>query len=260
MSATVQVSDSPEPDLIDRIANDLPAEVRADYYREMRPCRTLQSSDEMLRILRAMQFLHILMVQVPCQITTEREKFQQLLAGALRTLQTTIETSAAYQRQLDQRLEHLPENIANGISPEVIAAAINESLRQQFVQSTIPETARALAAVATQLNDVTTEFGRTATALGNRYRGAAEEARRAIDNIEKTSSNAIATTRDGAQELVTIFRQEYRWSLYVLTSVALMIGIGLGLSLYRWIEAPAQPVDRAPVVQSAPPAKPRIKH
>ena len=260
MSATVQVSDTPEPDLIDRIATDLPAEVRADYYREMRPCRTLQSSDELLRILRAMQFLHILMVQVPREITTEREKFQQHLTGALGTLQTTVESSVVYQRQLDQRLEQLPENIANGISPEVIAAAINESLRQQFVQSTIPETARALAAVATQMKDVATEFGHTATALGNRYRGAAEEARRAINNIERTSSDAIATTRHGAQELVTIFRQEYRWSLYALTSLALLIGIGLGLSLYRWFESPAQPVDRAPVVQTAPPAKPKVKH
>jgi hypothetical protein len=218
VSATVQVSDYPEPDLIDRIANDLPAEVRAEYYREMRPCRTLQSSDEMLHILRAMMFLHILMVQVPRDITTEREKFRQLLTGALGTLQTTIESSAVYQRQLDQRLEQLPENVACGINPEVIATAINESLRQQFVQSTIPETASRLAAVAMQLNDVTTEFGRTATALGNRYRGAVAEASRAIDDIERTSSDAIATARHGAQELVTIFHQEYRWSLYALSS------------------------------------------
>jgi hypothetical protein len=173
VSATVQVSDTPEPDLIDRIANDLPAEVRAEYYREMRHCRTLPSNDEMLRILRAMQFLHVLMVQVPGQITTEREKFQQLLAGALRTLQKANESSVAYQTQLDERIEQLPENIAMRISPEAIAAKINESLRQQFVRSTIPETARALAAVAMQLNDVTREFGSTATALGNRYRGAA---------------------------------------------------------------------------------------
>jgi hypothetical protein len=260
VSATVEVSDTPEPDLIDRIANDLPAEVRADYYREMRPCRTLQSSDEMLRILRAMMFLHILMVQVPRDITTEREKFRQLLADALRTLQTTIESSAAYQRQLDQRLEQLPESIANGISPEGIAAAINESLRQQFVQSTIPETAHALSAVATQMNDVTTQFGRTATALGNQYRGAAQEARRAIDDIERASSDAIATTRHGAQELLRVFRQEYRWSLYALTSLALVIGVGLGLSFYRWFEAPPQPVDRAPMVQTTRPVKSKIKH
>jgi hypothetical protein len=260
VNATVQVTDTPEPDLIDRIANDLPAEVRADYYREMRHCRTLPSNDEMLRILRAMQFLHILMVRVPSQITTERDKFQQLLADALRTLETTVESSTAYQKQLDRRIEQLPEDIASGISPEVIAAAINESLRQQFVQSTIPETARTLAAVAMQLNDVTTEFGRTATALGNGYRGAVVEARRAIDDIERTSANAVATTRHGAEELLRVFGQEYRWSLYALTSLALLIGIGLGLSLYRWFEAPAHPVDRAPVVQAAPPAKPRVKH
>jgi hypothetical protein len=260
VSATDEVSDYPEPDLIDLIADDLPVEVRAKYYRAMRPCRTLQSSDEMLHILRAMMFLHILMVQVPRDITTEREKFRQLFADALGTLQTTIESSAVYQRQLDQRLEQLPENIANGISPEVIAAAINESLRQQFVQSTIPETASRLAAVATQLNDVTTAFGRTATALGNQYRGAAQQARQAIDDIERTSSRAMASARRGAEELVTTFHHEYRWSLYALSSLALLIGIGLGLSLYRWIEAPAHPVDRAPVMQTAPPAKPRVKH
>ena len=260
MSATVQVSDTPEPDLIDRIANDLPAEVRADYYRKMRHCRTLQSSDEMLRILRAMQFLHILMVGVPGQITTERERFQQLLADALGTLQTTIDSSAAYQAQLDRRLEQLPESIANGISPEVIAAAINESLRQQFVQSTIPETASRLGAVAMQLNDVTKDFGRTAGELGDRYRGAAQQARRVIDDIERTSSDAIATTRHGAQELLHVFHQEYRWSLYALTSLALLIGIGLGLLFQRWISRTSQPAGRDPVVQTEPAVKPRIKH
>jgi len=260
VSATDEVSDYPEPDLIDLIADDLPVEVRAKYYRAMRPCRTLQSSDELLHILQAMMFLHILMVQVPRDITTEREKFRQLFTGALGSLQTTVESSAVYQRQLDQRLEQLPENIANGISPEVIATAINESLRQQFVQSTIPETASRLAAVAMQLNDVTTAFGRTATALGNQYRGAAQEARQAIDDIERTSSRAMASARHAAEELVTTFRHEYRWSLYALSSLALVIGIGLGLSLHRWFEASAHPVDRAPVVQTAPPAKPKVKH
>ena len=34
-----------EPDLIDRIANALPEEVRADYYREMAHCRALPETD-----------------------------------------------------------------------------------------------------------------------------------------------------------------------------------------------------------------------
>ena len=44
----------------------------------------------------------------------------------------------------------LPDDIAEGINPEAIAATINESLRQQFVQSTIPATAEALAVAALQ--------------------------------------------------------------------------------------------------------------
>ncbi len=51
---------NPEPDLIDRIANALPSDLRADYYRELRHCRSLPENDEMLRILRVMQFLVVL--------------------------------------------------------------------------------------------------------------------------------------------------------------------------------------------------------
>ena len=57
MNSPVQAIAVPEKDLIDRIAESLPADVRADYYREMRHCRSLPENDEMLRILRAMQFL-----------------------------------------------------------------------------------------------------------------------------------------------------------------------------------------------------------
>jgi hypothetical protein len=65
MTREVQAAARSEPDLIDRIANALPEEVRADYYREMRHCRSLPENDEMLRILRAMQFLALLMDGVP---------------------------------------------------------------------------------------------------------------------------------------------------------------------------------------------------
>ena len=74
MKKIAQSGDLPEADLIDRIANALPAEVRADYYRELRHCRSLPENDEMLLILRAMQYLTLLMVQVPGRVAVEREK------------------------------------------------------------------------------------------------------------------------------------------------------------------------------------------
>src|SRR5213593_4864676 len=183
----------PEPDLIDRIANALPAEVRADYYRELRHCRSLPENDEMLLILRAMQYLTLLMVQVPGRVAVERERLEQILPAALQSLEKLLKSSEAYKRQLDERLSRLPVEIAAGISPQAIAANINESLRQRFVQSTIPETARALAQVAEQMKKVTAEFGATASTLGNSYRGAAEEARRSIADLNSVISAAAAT-------------------------------------------------------------------
>src|SRR5438876_3225953 len=97
----------PGPDLIDRIANALPAEVRADYYRELRHCRSLPENDEMLRILRAMQFLTLLIQEAPNRVAVEREKLERLFRAALNTLEKSLQTGEAYKRQLDQRLSRL---------------------------------------------------------------------------------------------------------------------------------------------------------
>jgi hypothetical protein len=111
----------PEGDLIDRIAEALPDEVRADYHRELRHCRSLPENDEMLRILRIMQFLTLLMVRVPQQVTTEREKLEQTFAGAMSTLEETSRSSDAHHARLEQRLTQLPAAVADGINPKTIA-------------------------------------------------------------------------------------------------------------------------------------------
>ena len=229
----------PEPDLIDRIANALPAEVRADYYRELRHCRSLPENDEMLRILRAMQYLTLLMVRAPARAAAVGEGFEKLFNSALETLQNTLRSGQEYQRKLDQRLSRLPEEIATGISPRDIVYNINESLHQEFVKSTIPQTARALAHSAAQMEKVSAEFKTTASTLGDSYRGVAEVARRSIDDLHSVISAAAATARSAANDLSVDFRQEYRWSLYALSSLALLIGLVLGIMLHWWFASPA---------------------
>ena len=259
MTESSQSPAAQETDLIDRIANALPVEVRADYYREMRHCRSLPENDEMLRILRAMGFLVLLMVQAPERMATERLRLEEAMADALRALHEICECNDAYRAQLDQRLVQLPADIAEGINPKAIAATINESLRQQFVQSTIPATAEALAMAAAQIKKATAEFGRSANTLGDSYQGAAENARKAIANLESTSSQAVSSTRRAANELVSVFREEYRWSVYTLTGLALLVGIGVGMWYQRWIDPQPRPVERAPAVERVQPSGPRIK-
>jgi hypothetical protein len=255
----LEPSDVPESDLIDRIAAALPADVRADYYRELRHCRSLPENDEMLRILRAMQFSVVLMVQAPERIATERQRLEQIVGDALEALREIHRSSEVYQSQLDRRLTHLPEDIAEGIDPEAIAATIRESLRQQFIQSTIPATDDALGVAAAQIKKAASEFGRSAITLGDSYGGAVEKARKAVANLETTTSHAVGSTGRAAEELVRVFREEYRWSVYTLTGIAFLIGIGAGMWYQRWIDPQPQPAERAPVVQQTPPGKTRIK-
>ena len=132
-------------------------------------------------------------------------------------------------RQLEERLAQLPAEISEGISPAAIAAKLTESLRQQFVASGIPETAQALAVISKQTKQVAGEFDRSSKQLTDSYRGAASEARRALDEIRGSIEYATATAKQAAHDLTHTFLREYKWSVLVLCSVALAVGFALGI-------------------------------
>jgi hypothetical protein len=222
-------------DLIDRIGNALPKDIREAYFREMTYCRQLQESDEMLRILRVMQFLTLLMEQVPDRVAITRERLEQLFADASQSLERTLRTSVAHQQQLDQRLIRLPEIIAAGMEPKAIAAKINESLHQEFIKSTIPETAKTLGVIAEQIKKTTSEFGTTAGTLGMAYSCAAADARRAIDSLSATISGAARSARSATEDLSIKFHEAYWTTLIGLTVAGLLFGIALGMWLSRAI-------------------------
>jgi hypothetical protein len=235
-----RTQDLPEPDLIDRIAYELPVELRAEYYRELRHCQSLPKNDEMLLILRAMQFLTLLTVQVPGQMAIEREKLAQQFISVMQKIQENHQSSKTYQKQLDERLGRLPAQIAEGLNPSTIAAKINESLRQEFARSTIPETGKALTLAAEQMKKATAEFGDTATMLTSSYFGVAERAQKAIDNMDGAISRAANAARQATKELSRTFLQQYRWALFALSSLALLVGICIGMLLQHWRDQPPE--------------------
>jgi SHS2 domain-containing protein len=253
-----------EPDLIDRIANALPVEVRAEFYRELRHCRSLPENDEMLRILRAMHFSVLIMVEVPARMATERERFEQTAAGTTKLLQDVRQFTEEHQRQIDERLDQVSADIAEALKPEAVAAAINESLRQQFVKTTIPQTANALAVTAAQIKKTSDDFVEVAGKLGATYDSAAAEARRAIQQLERASSKALESTKRGADELMQALGKEYRWWFFVFVILAFVLGIGLGWECgYLRDQRPAvvhAPVMQAPEVKPATPVKPKTRH
>jgi hypothetical protein len=208
-----------------------------------------------------MQFLTLLMQQVPEKVVIERERLERLFTGALRELENTLKSSEAHQHQMDARLIALPAKIAAGIQPEAIAGKINESLHQQFIESTIPETAKALAVIAERMKGISSEFGTAASALGKSYTGAAEQARQAIDKMQETVSGAARTARSAAEGLSVKFHRAFHLTLYGLTGLALVIGLLLGVLITRWFDTRASETEHisVPVIQEELPVKHKSK-
>jgi hypothetical protein len=222
VSATNQLSEAPESDLIDRIAHALPADVRADYYRELRHCRSLPENDEMLRILRAMQFLVLLIHEAPARMAVESVKLDGNLVGCIAALET-----------IERRLEMLPEGIESAIGPERVAARINESLRQQFVQTTIPETGQALAAAAVQMKRCVAEFVVGAREISGQHHSAAKEAREAVKNIESAIHSATRASREATADLLRALLH-LKWTSLVVGALGLyLFGLVTGFLLFR---------------------------
>jgi len=229
-----------DDDLIDRIANFVPAEVRAAFYRELRHCRSLPQNDEMLRIIRAMQFLVLIMVKLPEQMAMERERLEQIVSRSEKLLNDVHDFVDEATRQIDQRLAQVSADIAEALNPQAVAAQINENLRQQFIKTTIPETADALSVSAAQIKKATNEFVSAADTISNAYDGAAVDARRVIQELESTSSQAISGNKRQADELMAVIRQDYRWLLFALPVLCILIGIWLRVGYEHWIGAVAR--------------------
>jgi len=258
-------ADPQEPDTLDRIADALPPEVRADYYREMRHLRSLPENDEMLRILRAMQFLGVLIFDAPLRTAAENEKLKEIFAEAFAALREVLESVKTQQAQIDQRLAELPQSVAAGIKPAAIAAAVNESLRQLFLQSTIPETASALAVTSAQMKKDNVELMQTARELGDIHRGIVGETRQAAASLKSESSEL----RKEAASSKHVFDRGKR----VLFSAVLLFGLSTGLVLEYWFQrsffpppaqivcAPALPATPVkPPTSKLPQTKLRVKH
>jgi hypothetical protein len=248
-------SPSTEPDLIDRIALALPEEIRAEYYRELLHCRSLPESDEMLRLLRAMQFLVLLIEQAPSRVADERERLDKLLATAIGNMSKISTTTETYHIALERRLNALPAEVADGIRPEAIAGQINESLRQEFLRSTIPQTADAIAVVADRMKHVCSDFTVAADGLGHTYRGVAKEAQKAVASLKTEISQATDNAARFTTEVSETFSRAYRWMMFVVAGGALVIGLALGMMFERFLFSPPKTVAEpaAPVVQVAPP-------
>ena len=226
-------SASAPDDLFEAIATLLEPGQREYFYQRMLYFKHLRPEDELLRLVEAIGLLALLIREAPHAVAREREQMARLLETSLATMQAVGEAGQAYQQQLDGRLTTLPTDLAQGISPDAIARAITESLRQQFVHTGLPATADALTAISRQLTEATADFQRSASRLAA-CAGLAEHARGAIDQV----STSVAKATDSAQRSVAALTQQVRveWTraVWLLCGAAWLFGTLGGVVFERW--------------------------
>lgn len=256
MTAQPLSIDSREPrsrDLIERIASALPEQVRADYYREMAHCRVLPESDEMLRILRAMQFLALLIQQAPTEVAGERERLTAVMQESVQTVSATHRSAMEYLRKLEERIIRMPLDVSEGLQPQMIANLISNELQRHVAD--VPQTVETLAGISHRINETSKEFHKTAAQITSSYSGVAEAARVAIDQLEASIGQASITARSATKELSQSYNKFHKWTMVALCGAALSVGMGFGVVLDEWIRpaAPA-PVQQVAPAPAAPPA------
>ena len=223
-----------EPDLIEKIAYGLPLEVRAEFLNEMRYLRSLPESDELLRIIRVMQFLTLLTEQVPKRVLTEREKLETACREIINTANKLEKTGSEYYQQLNKRLIQLPVDIATGISPKAIVERINDDLKKQFDLSTIPIVAGELHSNAVTIRTAAKEYTQASKELCGSWKIVAAEANESIEKIRNTVLGAAKTSEQAAINFSNTFRKTYYLALRILIGISLIAGIMIGILIFDY--------------------------
>lgn len=146
--ASTLASNASEPSLFDSLAQLVPTDLQAAYYRVLAHTREFSPDDEMLRILEAMGVLALLTRKTPMAMAEEREQLQEVLAQFERCARETQQNMLTYRNGLEARINVLPREIESSLNPSELANLLGESIRQQFLESGLPKTADALQAGA----------------------------------------------------------------------------------------------------------------
>jgi hypothetical protein len=220
-----------EPSLFDAIADLLPTGQREHFYRRMAHLRQLSPNDEMLQIAEAMGFLALVTRETPSAIAVERQKLETVLLKMMETLQSAHRDAVTYQQQLEGRLAKLPQEIAHGISPEVIAAKITEGIRQRWTETGLPATAEAIKTHSSSLQAASRELTGAVRLFADPQAGAVPQVNKAISWMTADLSNAT----EHVQSMMSSLKKELWHSILVLCLGVMGTGIVLGIVFERWV-------------------------
>ena len=218
-------AESESKTLFDELAELVPAERQAEYYRVIAHTRTLSPNDEMLRLLEAMGILALLTRETPAEIAAERKSLQKILESSASQANVVEKRMAGYALQLETRLAQLPKELETGLDPPRIAKLLGESLRQCFQQSGLQDTARALDQSCSEMNSVQKQLVNVLREVAHTDIGIVAKIRSANDSLLRSMTTRAQQMNDF---LVRLEKQIWAIWLPVVATAALALGFVLG--------------------------------
>jgi hypothetical protein len=215
------------PDPLSSLAARLPDPQDREWYaRLVSYIHSLPPTDELVKLAELFGFLTLMGRELPDAIAAEQVKMREFLLKAYGALQQEVKTNATYHDKLQDRLNKLPAELADGVKPEAIAKAMGESFRQQLTQTGLEETSQLLRSSVEGLKRVTAALDRAVAPIQNQYGSLASTIERQVSELSNTSVDL-----QRQNERLVKQRQEESWSLKVAVGALLFIlGLFAGLS------------------------------
>ena len=223
------------PDLqwVEEVAGLLPEEARLGWYQNVRPwLRMLPPDDEVAHLAYSMGYLALLTRTTPELIAAERVNLAALFHRLVEEMTAAVRTTAAYHQKLDDRLNSLPAEIAQGLSPAALAAEIVDGVKEQFLQSGVSEAGR-------QLN----EQGDRLRQLVSTHNNVVAEFRQQLNDSRAHVTwilNSVVSSADSAKKSIDLWNHEMRKVQWIDLGLVLLIGLLLGALLYWWALTPQE--------------------
>ena len=253
--------ESEECTLFDKLAQLVPPERQAEYYRVLAHTKTLDPDDEMLRILEAMGVLALLTRETPSAIADERMQLKEVLESSLEQTEVARERILEYVRVLESRLADLPGELEAGLDPHKIAKLLGESLRQHFLKSGLPDTAQSLRVTATDLTNAQKQFSEVCQRMYHPNMGIAAQVSTANDRVVYSVE---CRAREIDKLLNQLGRHVVRVWLPTIATAAFVIGLWAGIQVERFHEpdvvAPVYSSQTAGATHQPEQVSPATKH
>ena len=244
-----QAAEEREPTLFDSLSRLVPEELQTAYYRVLAHTRTLSPDDEMLRILEAMGVLALLTRQTPRDIADERERIQETLDAHQSFTDVAQQKMLGYVHELESRLSTLPGEIEAGLDPQRIAKMLGESLRQNFLQSGVPDTVKGLQVTAAAMTSAQKELTTALNNLSDSRDGVAAQVEHANNrltySLESRAKNIDALLHEWKSDLLRIW-------IPLIAGAALLIGLLSGMRIQSCRDSPPSTGTTPSAMQTLP--------